>query len=117
MSRFGVFTINGVDYDLDDLTLDEVEQIEERAGAGAFTDMNFGGAKTMKAIAYTLMRRTSPELEWSEVGKVKLLDFMPPDEEVPDSGPPVEEAAENGSASEPAAAGVLRSVESPVTSG
>ena len=32
MSRFGIFKINGVSYDLDDLTLDEVELIEDTAG-------------------------------------------------------------------------------------
>ena len=110
MSRFGVFKINGVDYDLDDLDLDEVEEIEENAGAGSFTEMNFGAAKTMKAIAFTLMKRTDPAFEKSQVGKVKLLDFMPSDEEVPDTGPPAEEGSGNGS--EHAAAGAPLSLAS-----
>jgi len=105
MSRFGLFKINGVEYDLDDLTLDEVEQIEEHAGAGAFTEMNFGAAKTMKAVAFTLMRRSEPTLQMSDVGKVKLIDFAPPEEEALDTGPPAEAATDAPNGSEPAAAG------------
>ncbi len=106
MSRFGVFTINGISYDLDDLTLDEVEAIEESAGGVPFGEMNFGSSKTMKAIAYTLMRRTNPALAMAEVGKVKLLDFAPAEEEMPATGPPAEEAAASENGSELAAAGV-----------
>ena len=112
MSRFGVFEINGAKYDLDDLTLDEMEEIETNAGGSAFNELNFGSAKTMKAVAFTLMRRTSPTLELAEVGKIKLLDFSPPTEEAPDIGPPVEGAEESPNGSAPVAAGVLASVES-----
>lgn len=103
MSRFGVFKINGIEYDLDDLTLDEVESIEDLAG-GSFSSIDFGSAKTMKAIAFTLMRRNRPDLMMDEVGKVKMIDFTSADEEVPETGPPGEEApSQNGS--EHAAAG------------
>lgn len=100
MSRFGVFKINQVEYDLDDLTLDEVEQIEDLAG-GAFSEINFASAKTMKALAFTLMRRNNPDLTMQDVGQVKMLDFIDADEEMPDTGPPAETAAEqNGSSPE-----------------
>ncbi len=104
MSRFGLFKINGVEYDLDDITLDEMEVIEEHAGGTPFSQMNFGSAKVMKAIAYTLSRRTDPTIEMSDIGQIKLLDFAPPDEEVPDAGPPAQEGSEDDSA--PADAGV-----------
>lgn len=112
MSRFGVFTINGIDYDMDDLTLDEVEEIETNAGGAAFTEMNFGAAKTMKAIAFTLMKRRDPGLEMADVGKVKMIDFVQADEEAPDMGPPEEGAEESPNGSAPDAAGVLASAES-----
>ena len=111
MSRFGTITINQVVYDLDDLDLDEMEEIEE-SGGGEFSELNFGSAKVMKAIAFTLMKRTNPALEMAEVGKVKLIAFGTPDEEMPDTGPPVEAATESPNGSEPVAAGVPDSVAS-----
>lgn len=98
MSRFGVFTINGSNYDLDDLTLDEVEKIEELAGGAAFSDLNFGSARVMKAISYTLMSRDHPNLTMEEIGSVKMIDMMPPDEEMPPLPPAVEGDQQNGSA-------------------
>lgn len=97
MSRFGVFKINGVQYDLDDLTLDEVEGIEELGGGQPFSELNFGSAKTMKAIAFTLMKRSNPALEMSEVGAVKVIDFMAADEEMPALPPEEEGESQNGS--------------------
>jgi hypothetical protein len=114
MSRFGVFKINGVAYDMDELTLDEVEEIETNAGGEdvGFGGLNFGSAKTMKAIAFTLMKRTDPALEMAAVGKVRMLDFVQGDEEVPATGPPVEGAEKSPNGSAPVAAGALASVES-----
>ncbi len=98
MSRFGVFTINGTAYDLDDLTLDEVEQIEELCGGLAFSELNFGSAKAMKAISFTLMSRDHPGMEFADVGSVKMLDMLPADEEMPDLPPAEEGDQHNGSA-------------------
>lgn len=109
MSRFGVFTINGTQYDMDDLTLDEVEEIEERAGGEAFSELNFGSARVMKSVAFTLMKRSNPDLDFAEVGKVKMLDFLPSDEEMP-ALPPAEASADNPSGSEPDGSGTLPSV-------
>jgi hypothetical protein len=111
MSRFGTFNINGTEYDLDDLDLDDVEEFEEITGK-EFGEGSFTGAKAMKAMAFLLLRRNDPTLTINDVGKVKLVAFAPPDEDMPDVGPPAESAAENGSASEPAAAGALHSVAS-----
>jgi len=91
MSRFGIFKINGVSYDLDDLTLDEVELIEDTAGGVPFSEVNYGSAKGMKAFAYALMRRDNPEVTLEEVGKVKIVGFETADEEMPDL-PPVPSA-------------------------
>jgi len=113
MSRFGVFKINGVEFDLDDLDLDEVEAIEELSGGVPFSEMNFGSSKTMKAIAFTLLRRNDPALELSAVGKVKLIDFAPPDEEMPETGPPAEgvpnpNGSEHADSGAPASAASIR---------
>ena len=91
MSRFGIFKINGVSNDLDDLTLDEVELIEDTAGGVPFSEVNYGSAKGMKAFAYALMRRDNPEVTLEEVGKVKIVGFETADEEMPDL-PPVPSA-------------------------
>ena len=91
MSRFGIFKINGVSYDLDDLTLDEVELIEDTAGGVPFSEVNYGSAKGMKAFAYALMRRDNPDVTLEEVGKVKIVGFETADEEMPDL-PPVPSA-------------------------
>jgi len=91
MSRFGKFNINEVEYDLDDLTLDEIEEIENQAGGVPFSEVNYGAAKGMKAFAYVLMRRSDPDITMEEVGKVKIVAFNTPDEEMPDL-PPVPSA-------------------------
>lgn len=91
MSRFGIFKINGVEYDLDDLTLDEVELIEETAGGVPFAEVNYGSVKGMKAFAFTLMKRDHPDITMEEVGKVKIASFESPNEEMPDL-PPVPSA-------------------------
>ncbi len=115
MSRFGIFKINGVEYDLDDLTLDEVELIEEMAGGVPFSEVNYGSAKGMKAFAFALMRRNDPDITLDDVGKVKIVGFASPDEEMPDL-PPVPpatlEAEESPNGSVAADSGVQDSAES-----
>ncbi len=91
MSRFGKLRIEGVEYDLDDLDLNEIEEIENQAGGVPFSEINYGAAKGMKAFAYVLMRRSNPEITMDEVGKVKIVAFDTPDEEMPDL-PPVPSA-------------------------
>ncbi len=91
MSRFGKFKISDVEYDLDDLTLDEIELIEDTAGGVPFSEINYGSAKGMKAFAYVLMRRGNAEITMEEVGKTKIVAFDMPDEEMPDL-PPVPSA-------------------------
>lgn len=98
MSRFGTFTINNKAYDLDDLTLDEVETIEDLCGGLSFNELNFGSAKTMKAMAFTLMRRDQPDLQMEDVGRVKVIDFLQPDEQMPALPPHGDEGPQSESA-------------------
>jgi hypothetical protein len=115
MSRFGTFKIDGITYDLDDLTLDEVEQIEEQSGGVPFSEVNYGSAKGMKAFAYVLMKRNNPDLTMEDVGRVKIVSLESPDEEMPDL-PPVPsattEAAESPNGSVADDSGAPLSVES-----
>ena len=94
MSRLGVFNIDGVDYDLDDLTLDEMEQIEELAGA-AFSEINYGSAKGIKAFTFVLVKKTRPELTMEEVGQIKVASFIPAEEKMPALPPDGRGAQEN----------------------
>ena len=96
MSRFGVFKIEGVSYDLDDMTLDEMELIEETCGGVPFGELNFAAAKTMKAIAWTLLRRNDPEITMEAIGGIKMIDMLPADEKEPPL-PPEDGEATNGS--------------------
>ena len=93
MSQFGTLTINGVAYDLDELTIDEVEAIEDAAGGVPFSEINYGSAKGMRAFATVLLRRTNPGISGEEVGRLRLVSFVQPDEEMPDL-PPVSSAGE-----------------------
>lgn len=111
MSRFGVFRIADTEYDLDDITLDEMETIEEIAG-GPFSELNYGSSKAMKAFATVLLRRSNPEITPEEIGKVRLIDFVPADEEMPESSPTPDGAEESQSDSAPGDSGNPDSPES-----
>ena len=127
MSQFGFITINGKDYDLDDLDMDDVETVEDLCTrktkrddewieeATPFGELNFGRGRVQRALAWVILRREDTALTFEDMGKVKLVSFVAPDEEVPATGPPGEEAESNGSA--PADSGSLLSVESPSTPG
>lgn len=86
MSRLGTFNIEGVEYDLDDLTLDEMEEVETIAGA-VFGEINYASTKGLKAFCFVLMKRGNPELTMADVGKVKVASFIEPEEEMPDLPP------------------------------
>ena len=111
MSRFGVFNINGVTYDLDDLTLDEIEQIEDLAGGVAFSEINYGAAKGMKAFTFVLLKRSNPDVTMEEVGAVKVASFAEADEEMPEL-PPADQAEQTSGESEEGDSGPRLSVAS-----
>lgn len=100
MSRLGVYKIQGVDYDLDDLTLDEMSEIEELCDGTAYSELNFGSAKQLRALVFVLMKRAQPDIRLEDVGQVRMVDFVQADEELPPLPPDVADSPPNGSVRE-----------------
>lgn len=71
----GTLRINGKTYDLEELTLDEVEQIEDACG-NALAELDLRRAKVIKQIVYVLMRRDEPELNIAEVGALQIASLI-----------------------------------------
>lgn len=97
MSRLGVYKIQGRAYDLDDLTLDEMGEIEELAGGIAYGDLDFRSSIQLKALAFVLMKRTEPDIRLEDIGRVRMLDFVPPEEKMPPLPPDDADRSPNGS--------------------
>lgn len=97
MSRLGVYKIQGVDYDLDDLTLDEMSEIEELCDGTPYSDLNFGSAKQLRALVFVLMKRSEPDIRIEDVGRVRMVDFVQADEEMPPLPPGEADSPSNGS--------------------
>jgi hypothetical protein len=83
MSRLGTFNIDGVEYDLDDLTLDEMEEVENLVDGTPFSEINYGSTRGMKAFSFVLMKRNKPDLTMEEVGQLKVGGFIQPEESMP----------------------------------
>lgn len=107
MSRLGQFRIEGVLYDLDDLTLNEMRDIEDMVDGTPFSDLNFGSSKAMIAASFVLQRRRNPAITVEQAGEVKLLEMLAPDEEMPPLPPATGD--ENQNASTPDGSGRLPS--------
>lgn len=67
-----------MDFNIDDLTLGECEQLEEIAGTTV--DKLFTGsgmsAKVLTAVALVLLRRTNPDATLEDARAVKLTDIQ-----------------------------------------
>jgi hypothetical protein len=92
----GTYKIQGKDYDLDDLTLDEMGEIEEIAGK-PYSELTFGSVKEIKAIVLVLMKRDQPELTIEEIGSIKMVEFVQPEEKLPPLPPGEADSPQNGS--------------------
>lgn len=66
--------INGKPYSVDDLTLDEVDRIEETCG-GPLEELDLRRAKVLKTVVFTLMRRDNPDLTLDDVGKITVASL------------------------------------------
>ena len=70
-----LFWVDGRSYDATDLTLNEVEEIEEACG-GALEELNLGRAKVLKAIVFTLLKRDDPDVTMERVGQIRLQSLL-----------------------------------------
>lgn len=68
--------IEGKEYDATDLTLDEVEEIEDACGGVSLEQLDLGRAKVLKAIVYTLLKRDNPDVTMETVGKIRLKTLL-----------------------------------------
>lgn len=68
--------VDGRPYDATDLTLDEVEEIEEGCGGVALEHLDLGRAKVLKQIVFTLLKRDEPDVTMERVGKLKLRTLL-----------------------------------------
>jgi hypothetical protein len=60
--------------DLEQLTVSEIEQIEELTGVGIDTFSQPGSAKgkTLRAGGYVVKRRTDPSFTWEQAGNLRV---------------------------------------------
>ena len=66
-----------MNFDPDDLTLNEIEEAEELLGAPIDELLSSGSPKgrALKVIVYLLMRRTDPSITLEQAGQVKLSEI------------------------------------------
>jgi hypothetical protein len=88
--------IEGREYSVDDLTLNELETLEEAIGV-PFDQMEFGSAKVLKHFAHLLISKTNPDFTLEDAGKLPISALMEEEAEEEDAGPPVSSEALNGS--------------------
>jgi len=68
--------IEGREYDATDLTLDEVEEIEDACGDISLENLDIGRAKVLKAIVFTLLKRDDPDVTMERVGQIRLRALL-----------------------------------------
>lgn len=66
--------LTAFEFDPEDLTLNEAEEIEDLLGVGIDKAMSGDKPKVraLKAVAWVLLRRTQPDITLDEVGEMKL---------------------------------------------
>lgn len=65
-------TLDALEVDINSLTLDELDTVEEITGR-PFTDLGQRiNAKALRALAFVTLRRTYPDLTMEEVGALRI---------------------------------------------
>lgn len=66
-----------INIDPNDLTLDEIELVEDTLGLSIDTAFSTGTpkAKALKTLVWVMMRRDDPEVTIESVGSLKLTDI------------------------------------------
>lgn len=73
-----VLSINGKEYDATDLTLNEVEAVEDLCGGVSLEQLDLGRAKVLKAIVFVLLKRDDPEITLDQAGDIRLKGLIGP---------------------------------------
>jgi hypothetical protein len=85
----GQMTIDGREYSLDDLTLGELEGLEDHLGL-PLSQVDVNSARTMKYLVYIVKHREDPAFTLEQAGEVKITDLLSDSE---DEVPPTSDAA------------------------
>lgn len=86
-AKAGRPTKDRVIVDMNDLTCEDIEYVEEYIDASIVTVMDPAGrqGKAMRALGYVVARRTRPELTIEEAGKLRVYfktpEAVPPTDE------------------------------------
>lgn len=83
-ARLGELTIDGKSYSLDDLTLGELEGLEDHMGL-PLSQVDVNSARAMKYLVYVVKHREDAAFTLEMAGDVKVTDLLgdDPDEDVP----------------------------------
>ena len=105
MARLFTLHIEGEEHDVDDFELDEMIEVQNMCGGTAFLDLNLNDASVWKALAFVIRKRSHPEVSLEEIGKLKGLELVGGEEEMPPL-PPAEGAGnQNGQSETPDSSG------------
>jgi hypothetical protein len=87
-STLGELKIDGRTYSLDELTLGELEGLEDHMGL-PLSQIDINSARAMRYLVYTVKLREEPGYTLELAGQVRVVDLLPQD----DDERPTEEAA------------------------
>lgn len=76
-------TSDRIELDVEDLTIAEVEEVEELTGLpfDSFSDPKSPKAKFLRALVFLAKRRENPDYTWEDAGKEKLTIASPKEDD------------------------------------
>jgi hypothetical protein len=80
-------TIGDEEYDLNDLTLGEVEELEDAFGR-SISQIDLDSAKAMRYLVWFAKRRKDPAFTLEMAGSVQMSDLIPEEALEPNGGKP-----------------------------
>ena len=78
-------TIDGKTYEVGDLTLGEIEQLEEAFDL-PIAEIDLSRAKAVRYLVYFAKHRENPKFTFEDAGNIALTSLMPPAEEPAQNG-------------------------------
>jgi|LakMenEpi03Aug12_release.lakeMendotaPanAssembly.Ray.scaffolds.fasta_scaffold09689_12 hypothetical protein len=94
-AMLGELTIDGKTYALDDLTLGELEALEDHMGL-PIGQIDLNSARAMRFLVWLLKHRENPAFTMEQAGDVKITDLIQPE----DDNPPADAGAEDAPAND-----------------